>query len=83
MKDAASVPMKELTFVFVIATPVINPRRPPKSTPRMTPPTRPTALMALTVMIADAVATAAIDRSKIPAMMQTVVVAARISRTDD
>ena len=39
--------------------------------------------MALTVMMADAVATAAMDRSKIPAMMQTVVVAARISRTDD
>ena len=75
--------MKELTFVFVIATPVINPSSPPKRTPRMTPPKSPTALMALTVMMAEAVATAAIDRSKIPAMMQTVVVAARISRTDD
>jgi hypothetical protein len=47
------------------------------------PNTGPRRLTAVTVRMADAVATAAIERSNTPAMMQMVVVAAKINRMDD
>jgi len=75
--------MNEFTFVAVIARPVMRPSNAPKASPPMIPATSPTVLIALTVMMADAVATAAIERSKTPAMMHSVVVDAKIKRMDD
>ena len=49
----------------------------------MMPMTMPNALMAFTVIIAEAVAVAATERSKMPAMIQSVRTVAMMKRIDD
>ena len=82
VKEVASVPMNELTLVKPIASPFTSPRRGAGAELRDDAP-GPAALTPMQVAIAATVAIEATERSKIPAMMQTVIAAVTTSSSED